>query len=120
MFGEKFKRKYALTDRGVHNTKMGMLWTVIVNLLMMVGMGLLYFMMQGFIGTLTHNEPLPNMWLYIGLTVLFVIISLLVHIGQYRATYGLVYREIKDTRINLAERLRKWQRVVLDTQHISL
>jgi len=107
MFGEKFKRKYALTDRGVHNTKMGMLWTVIVNLLMMVEMGLLYFMMQGFIGTLTHNEPLPNMWLYIGLTVLFVIISLLVHIGQYRATYGLVYREIKDTRINLAERLRK-------------
>ena len=107
MFGEKFKRKYALTDRGVHNTKMGMLWTVIVNLLMMVGMGLLYFMMQSFIGTLTHNDPLPNAWLYIGLTVLFVILSLFVHIGQYRATYGLVYREIKDTRIGLAERLRK-------------
>ena len=107
MFGEKFKRKYALTDRGVHNTKMGMLWTVIVNLLMMVGMGLLYFMMQSFIGTLTVNTPLPDPWLYIGLTVLFVILSLAVHIGQYRATYGLVYREIKDTRISLAERLRK-------------
>ena len=107
MFGEKFKRKYALTDRGVHNTKMGMLWTVIVNLLMMVGMGLLYFMMQSFIGTLTENKPLPDPWLYIGLTVLFVIFSLAVHIGQYRATYGLVYREIKDTRISLAERLRK-------------
>lgn len=107
MFGEKFKRKYALTDRGVHNTKMGMLWTVIVNLLMMVGMGLLYFMMQSFIGTLAENKPLPDPWLYIGLTVLFVILSLAVHIGQYRATYGLVYREIKDTRISLAERLRK-------------
>lgn len=107
MFGEKFKRKYALTDRGVHNTKMGMLWTVIVNLLMMVGMGLLYFMMQSFIGTLTENKPLPDPWLYIGLTVLFVILSPAVHIGQYRATYGLVYREIKDTRISLAERLRK-------------
>ncbi len=107
MFGEKFKRKYALTDRGVHNTKMGMLWTVIVNLLMMVGMGLLYFKMQSFIGTLTENKPLPDPWLYIGLTVLFVILSLAVHIGQYRATYGLVYREIKDTRISLAERLRK-------------
>ncbi|MEE0872233.1 MAG: ABC transporter ATP-binding protein [Ruminococcus sp.] len=107
MFGEKFKRKYALTDRGVHNTKMGMVWTVIVNLLMMVGMGLLYFLMQSFIGTLTENEPLPDQWLYIGLTALFVILSLLVHIGQYRATYGLVYREIKDTRIGLAERLRK-------------
>ena len=107
MFGKSLKRKYALTDRGVHNTKMGMVWTVAVNLLMMLGMGLLYFMMQSFIGTLTKNEPLPNPWLYIGLTVLFVIISLFVHIMQYRATYGLVYREIKDTRISLAERLRK-------------
>ena len=81
MFGEKFKRKYALTDRGVHNTKMGMLWTVIVNLLMMVGMGLLYFMMQSFIGTLTENKPLPDPWLYIGLTVLFVILSLFISVN---------------------------------------
>ena len=30
MFGEAFKRKYALTDRGVENTKKGTFWTVIV------------------------------------------------------------------------------------------
>ena len=29
MFGDKFKRKYALSDKGVHNTKMGMLWTIV-------------------------------------------------------------------------------------------
>ena len=49
MFGEKFRRKYALSDKGVHNMIKGMIWTVIVNLLMMGGMGLLYFMMKDYI-----------------------------------------------------------------------
>ena len=107
MFGDKFKRKYALSDKGVHNTKMGMLWTIVVNLLMMGGMGLLYFMMRSFISTLTEGGPLPNTWLYIGLTALFVILSLIVHLLQYHATYGLVYGEVKNMRIGLAEQLRK-------------
>ena len=107
MFGEKFKRKYALSDKSVHNTKMGMLWTIVVNLLMMGGMGLLYFMTQSFISTLTKNGALPNPWLYVGLTVLFVILSLIVHLLQYHATYGLVYGEVKTMRIGLAERLRR-------------
>lgn len=34
MFGEKFQRKYALTDQGVRNTKKGTFWTVIVNLVL--------------------------------------------------------------------------------------
>lgn len=84
-----------------------MLWTIIVNLLMMGGMGLLYFMMQSFISTLTENGALPNPWLYVGLTVLFVILSLIVHLLQYHATYGLVYGEVKTMRIGLAERLRR-------------
>ncbi len=37
MFGEKFQRKYALTDQGVQNTKKGAFWTVIVNLVVMGG-----------------------------------------------------------------------------------
>ena len=88
MFGEKFKRKYALSDKGVSNTKKGMAWTIVVNLLMMTGIGLLYFMMQSFISTLTDGTELPNIWLYIGLTVLFVILSLITHLMQYHATYG--------------------------------
>ena len=27
MFGEKFKKKYALTDKGLSNTKKGAFWT---------------------------------------------------------------------------------------------
>ena len=43
----------------------------------------------------------------VALTVGFVLLSFVTHLQQYRATYGLVYGEVKTTRLRLAERLRK-------------
>ena len=106
MFGEKFKKKYALTDKGVNNTKKGAAWTVIVNLIMMAGMGILYFMMQKYMDTLTNEATLPNARIFIGLITAFVVLSFITHLQQYRTTYGLVYNEVRDTRLTLAERLR--------------
>ena len=107
MFGKNFQRKYALTDQGVRNTKKGAFWTVVVNLVVMGGVSVLYLMMSGFMDTLTDGSPLPAAWLPIALTVLFAILSFVTHLQQYRATYGLVYGEVKATRLRLAERLRK-------------
>ena len=107
MFGKEFQRKFALTERGVHNTKMGTLWTVIVNLVVMGGMGILYLMMNGFIGTLTEGKPLPGVLTILLLVLGFLILSFFTHLQQYKSTYGLVYREVKNVRISLAEQLRK-------------
>ena len=107
MMGEQLKRKYALTDKGLANTKKGAAWTVIVNLTMMAGMGILYYLMQGYMDTLTSGTPLPRAWVFLGLVAAFVVLSFFTHLEQYHTTYGLVYREIKDTRISIAERLRK-------------
>lgn len=107
MFGKEFQRKYALTDQGVKNTKQGTLFTVIVNLVVMGGMGILYFLMTKFMGTLTEGAPLPNALVFILLTLAFVVLSLITHMQQYRTTYGLVYGEVKAVRISIAERLRK-------------
>lgn len=107
MFGEKLKRKYALTDKGLRNTKVGAAWTVVVILIMMAGMGILYFLMQKYMDTLTQGAALPKAWVFLGLVAAFVILSFITHLQQYYNTYGLVYREIKDTRITLAERLRR-------------
>ena len=107
MFSKKFQRKYALTDQGVRNTKKGAFWTVIVNLLVMGGASVLYIMMSGFMDTLTDGSPLPSAVLAVGMVVLFVVLSLATHLQQYEATYGLVYNEVKATRLSLAERLRK-------------
>ena len=107
MFSKKFQRKYALTDQGVRNTKKGAFWTVIVNLVVMGGMGILYLLMYGLMGTLTDGAPLPGPALFLGLVIAFVILSFVTHLQQYHATYGLVYNEVKTTRLSLAERLRK-------------
>ena len=107
MFGEKFQRKYALTDQGVRNTKKGTFWTVIVNLVVMGGVSILYLVMSGFMGALTEGSPLPGSVIVLGLLVLFALLSFATHLQQYKATYGLVYNEVKTTRLSLAERLRK-------------
>lgn len=107
MFGENFQRKYALTDQGVRNTKKGTFWTVIVNLVVMGGVSILYLVMSGFMGALTEGSPLPGSAIVLGLLVLFALLSFVTHWQQYKATYGLVYNEVKTTRLSLAERLRK-------------
>ena len=107
MFTKNFKRKYALSDRGVSNTKKGTSWTVIVNLVVMGGMGILYFLMEAFMKSRTDGEELPPAWIFLSAVAGFVILSLVTHLQQYRSTYGLVYGEVKDMRISLAERLRQ-------------
>ena len=107
MFGKEFQRKYALTDHGVSNTKHATFWTVIVNLVVMGSMGILYLIMSEFIDTLTNGTELKGALKFILLVIAFIVLSLLTHLQQYRATYGLVYGEVKDVRISLAERMRK-------------
>ncbi len=107
MFGKEFQRKYALTDQGIKNTKQGTFWTIIVNLIVMGGMGILYLMMSKYMAVLTDGEELPKALPFILLVLAFLALSIITHLQQYRATYGLVYGEVKAVRIGLAERLRK-------------
>ena len=107
MFGANFQRKYALTDQGVQNTKKGTFWTVIVNLVVMGGVSILYLVMSGLMETLTDGAALPAALPVLAGLVIFALLSFLTHLQQYKATYGLVYGEVKATRLRLAERLRK-------------
>ena len=107
LFDKKFQRKFALSDQGVSNVKKGTAWTVVVNLVVMGGMGILYLLMMQFMGTFTDGSPLPGILLFSLGTLAFVILSFITHYQQYQATYGLVYEEVKTMRVGLAERLRK-------------
>ena len=109
MFGKDFQHKYALSEQGVKNVKQGTLWTVIVNLVVMGGMGILFLMMSRYMDTLTAGAELPRALPILLLVLAFVVLSFLTHLQQYKATYGLVYGEVKNVRISLAERLRRLQ-----------
>ena len=107
MFGANFQRKYALTDQGVQNTKKGTFWTVVVNLVVMGGVSILYLVMSGLMASLTNGVSLTNSLPVLAGLLVFALLSFLTHLQQYKATYGLVYGEVKTTRLRLAERLRK-------------
>lgn len=106
-FGEKFRRKYALTSQGVINVKKSTFWTVIVNLVVMCGMGILYFLMMQFMDTLLTGADLPGAGMYIAAVIAFILLSLVTHFQQYTNSYTLVYDEIAATRVGLAQKLRK-------------
>ena len=107
MFWKNVQWRYALTDNGIRNIKKGTAWTVIVNLIVISGMSILYTLMSGLMDTLTKGAPLPNALVFTGITAVFLLISYLAHLQQYKATYGLVYGEVKNARLGLAERLRR-------------
>ncbi len=106
-FGEKFRKKYALTEQGLKNVKKGTFWTVIVNLVVMAGMGILYYLMMQFMNTLSDGAALPGAGMFIAAAIAFIALSLFTHYQQYNNTYTLVYDEVANLRIGLAEKLRK-------------
>ena len=107
MFGKEFKRKYALTEKGVQNVKKGTFWTVIVNIVVMGGVSVLYLLMKDLLAVFIGNQTEMNTITILILLVVFVFLSFVTHLQQYTATYGLVYGEVKATRIALAEKLRQ-------------
>lgn len=107
MFGKEFKRKYALTEKGVQNVKKGTFWTVIVNIVVMGGVSVLYLLMKDLMAVFIGNQTEINTITILILLVVFVFLSFVTHLQQYTSTYGLVYGEVKATRIALAEKLRQ-------------
>ena len=107
MFGKNFKRKYALTEKGVQNVKKGTFWTVIVNIVVMGGVSVLYLLMKDLMAVFIGNQTEINTITILILLVVFVFLSFVTHLQQYTTTYGLVYGEVKATRIALAEKLRQ-------------
>lgn len=71
------------------------------------GVGILYLAMSSFMAELTGTGHILSAGLAAALIILFIILSSLTHLEQYNATYGLVYNEVKATRISLAEKLRR-------------
>lgn len=107
MFSKEFQKRYALSDQGLANVKKGAFWTVIVNLVVIFGAGILYMLMKAYMSTVITDSSLPKAWIFIVLVIGFLLLSFITHLEQYKATYGLVYGEVRQMRIFIAERLRK-------------
>ena len=56
------KEKYALTDEGVRNVKLGTVWTALANLIIFMGIGLLYVLMDALVAGYTQGASMPSLF----------------------------------------------------------
>ena len=114
------KEKYALTDEGVRNVRLGTVWTAVANLIIFMGIGLLYMLMDGVVAAYTQGDAMPSLWGPIPLMeqaglgipfwiflIVFIVLLLIAEYYAYYYQYGVIYNESGRQRIGLAERLRK-------------
>ena len=102
-----FKKKYALSDRGMKIVVLGTLWTTLTNLIIMAGTASLLLVMNAFVEHLTAGAPLPEVLPYLAGLLVFALILFGTSWFQYSYSYGAVFSQTGTQRIDLAERLRK-------------
>ena len=101
------KEKYFLSDKAVAGVKRGILWTTVTNIVIMGGMGFLYYAMAGFVAHLTQGADLPDAVPFcLGLLV-FGVVLFASNMQQYLNTYCVFYEESGNQRIAIAEHLRR-------------
>ena len=101
------QEKYALTDEGLRNVKLGAVWTAASNLVVFGGVGALYLLMGELVAHLTEGAPLPDLLPYAAGLIAFAVALFVAEYWAYYYQYGVIYKESGRQRIGLAERLRK-------------
>ncbi|MBI0062604.1 ABC transporter ATP-binding protein [Bifidobacterium apousia] len=102
-----FKKKYALSDRGMKIVVLGTLWTSLTNLIIMAGTASLLLVMNAFVEHLTAGASLPKVLPYLAGLLVFALILFGTSWFQYSYSYGAVFSQTGTQRIDLAEKLRK-------------
>ena len=114
------KEKYALTDEGVRNVRLGAVWTTVANLVVFASVGFVYVVMSAVVARLTGGEVELGPWGALGFDPLAVPVAawaaaIVVYLAvlfacerlAYYYQYGVIYKESGRQRVALAERLRK-------------
>lgn len=99
---EKLQKKYALSRQGAVDLIKGCLACAAQNISFMFPVGLLYYLVSGF---MKHDTG--PVWFYAGGCALCIGFIFLTTWFQYNATYFATYRESGIRRITLAEKLRE-------------
>lgn len=102
------KDTFSLSDKGMSNIRIGILLTSLHNLSVMLPTVLLLLlssnMIQRYLGRETQSSSLFAYW---SLALLLLILIYWIYKFTYRKTYVVAYEESANTRITLAEKIRK-------------
>ncbi|MCB2362367.1 ABC transporter ATP-binding protein [Clostridium estertheticum] len=102
------KKLFALSEQGARDLVKAIISCTITDISLMMPVGLLYLLISELVGPVMGSKKVePNLWFYIGASVMILLVIGIFHYIQYNATFLASYKESANKRILLAEKLRK-------------
>ncbi len=105
-FSESMKKKYGLSESGWRNLKNGTVAALATDFLLMLPMMVIIMYVADLIGNNQYDFNLQSRY-YIVLCLVTILMVAVAFRFQYKFGFIDVYRESRDTRVNMAERMRK-------------
>ncbi len=102
---EMLKKKFALSEVGWKNLRGGVIASLIVDFILMIPMIVSIMFVADLIGNNQYDFDL-NLWTYVALALLLMVVVAVAYIYEYDRCYYDVYKESKNVRINMAEKMR--------------
>lgn len=100
--------KFILTEEGARDLIKSIIYSVLLDLCLMLPIGLYIFLLSDFINSFQYQTKITaNLLYYLLLIILITAILFVVEWKQYHFMYNTTYTESEKMRINLAEKLRK-------------
>lgn len=102
-----FQKKYALSEAGAKDLVKGIVYSVLAYISLMLPVALLACVLNDLLTPLlTGGENKTNVWLYVIIGIVVLVVIYIFHYLQYTVTYMGTYEESERRRITLAEKLR--------------
>ncbi len=103
---ESVKRKFGLSDKQWTNLKGASVSALITDFVLMIPMMVTIMFVADIIGNNEYDYDL-NLWAYVGLAAVLIAVLFLVYSYQYNRCFAYTYKESKNVRISMAEKLGK-------------
>lgn len=103
-----FKKLFALSEQGAKDLVKAIISCMVTDISLMMPVGLIFLLLSEFVVPFMGGEQVEsNLWFYLELCVLVLVMIGIFHYIQYNATFLASYKESANKRILLAEKLRK-------------
>ncbi|MBS4534343.1 ABC transporter ATP-binding protein [Clostridium sp. D2Q-14] len=105
---KKLKEIFSLTDRGIKNVKLSIFTATLHNLSVLFPTILLFLVASGLLSHYWGERPnTPNLFFCWSIALILLVLIYSIYRLNYEKTYRTAYEESANTRISLAEKLRK-------------
>ncbi len=96
-----FQKKFALSEQGAKDLVKAVFACTLTDVILMLPIGLLYLVATELVSPLIGDAPAPNLWFYIGGSVIILALIFIFEYIQYNKTFLASYAESTNMRIRL-------------------